>query len=363
MLIHRQLNMFTRRNFLASSALSFTGLATLRLSQSGYADAKHRNPSLRGTKQSRLGLSLSGYADSNPHDGKRLDSELHDSKRPDASKPFRISLNTSTIRTYQLPVERQIELCGAAGFDGIELWVADIQKYLDKGGNLADLAKKLKDNRLILENIIGFAPWASDDEQKRKAGVQQMQQEMEMTARLGGKYIAAPVMGIEKIDRDRLDEYAQRYRQILETGRTAGVTPLLELWGSGALFSLADAVHIALGTEHPDANWLLDFYHLYRGGNSFDSLKLLNVARLPLFHINDYPATPPREQLNDSDRVYPGDGICPFQTILPFLFKSGFSGGFSVELFNDGYCKQQTPEQMLAVTLAKTTQLIKKHIL
>ena len=284
-------------------------------------------------------------------------------KQDKPEKSVRVSLNTATIRTYQLPVEQQIEVCGAAGFDGIELWVSDIQDYCDKGGSLAGLAQKLKDNRLLLENIIGFAPWITDDEPKRKEGQLQMRQEMEMTALLGGKYIAAPVMGIKRIERERLDAYGLRYRQILEIGRSTGVTPLLELWGSGALFSLADATHIALNTEHPDANLLLDFYHLYRGGNSFDSLQLVNVARLPLFHINDYPASPPREQLNDSDRVYPGDGICPFQTILPFLFKSGFCGGFSVELFNEGYCTNQTVEQMLAITLEKTKQLIKKNVL
>ena len=281
----------------------------------------------------------------------------------DAEKSFRISLNTATIRTYKFPIEKQIELCGAAGFDGIELWVSDIQDYLFKGGSLADLARKLKDNRLLLENIIGFAPWMTDDESKRKEGQSLMKREMEMTALLGGKFIAAPVMGIHRIDREKLTEYGQRYRQILEIGRATGVIPLLELWGSGALFNLADATHIALEAAHPDANLLLDFYHLYRGGNSFDSLQLLNVARLPLFHINDYPASPSREQLNDSDRVYPGDGICPFQTILPFLFRSGFKGGFSVELFNEGYCKQHTPEQMLAVTIEKTRQLIKKNLL
>ena len=282
-------------------------------------------------------------------------------KASSTEKPFRVSLNTSTIRTYQFPIEKQIEVCGAAGFDGIELWVSDIQKYLDKGGKLADLAKKLKDNRLVLENIIGFAPWISEDEQQRKAGQLQMQREMEMTAQLGGKYIAAPVMEIKRIDRERLEEYAQHYRHILETGKSVGVVPLLELWGAGALYSIADAVHIAIGTGHPDANLLLDFYHIFRGGNSFDSMKLINIARLPLFHINDYPDAPAREQLNDSHRVYPGDGICPFPTILPFLFKSGFHGGFSVELFNDSYCKQNTAEQMLTVTLEKTKSLLNKY--
>jgi len=309
--------MLTRRKFIETSALAMAGLTA--------------GLSLTGCKASMLG------------------------KR---ERQFRVSLNTSTIRTYQLPVEKQIDVCGAAGFDGIELWVSDIEKYLSQGGSLSDLEKKLKDNRLVLENIIGFAPWSSDDEHKRQEGLLQMKKEMEMTAKLGGKYIAAPVQGIAQIDREKMGEYAQRYRDILDIGTTTGVIPLLELWGSSVLFNLADATHIALGTGHPDANLLLDFYHLFRGGNSFDSLHLLNVSRLPVIHINDYPAIPPRTQLKDSDRVYPGDGICPFNTILPFLFKSGFCGGFSVELFNEGYCKQNTPEQMLAITLEKTKQLI-----
>ena len=312
--------MLTRRKFLETTALATAGISA--------------------------GVALSGCNDKNEVSPKIQ---------------VRISLNTSTIRPYQLPVEQQIEVCGAAGFDGIELWISDIQKYLDSGGSLSDLAQKLKDNRLVLENIIGFAQWMSDDEQRRHAGQLQMKQEMEWTAQLGGNYIAAPVMGVKQIDRGKFEEYAQYYRHILETGQAMGVVPLLELWGPGVLHNLADAMHIALGTQHPDARLLLDFYHLYRGGNSFNSLHLLNIAQLPLFHINDYPVLPIREQLKDSDRVYPGDGICPFHTILPFLFSSGFCGGFSVELFNDSYCEGKTVEEMLAVTLEKTKQLIETN--
>ena len=272
--------------------------------------------------------------------------------------PFRISLNVSTIRTYKLPVEQQIEVCGAAGFDGIELWTSDIQAYTGKGGSLSDLAAKLKSHHLILENIIGFAPWAADDPGKRDEGFLQMQREMEITAALGGKYIAAPVSGINRFERSRLDEYAQRYLRIIEAGKKLGVTPLLELWGSGVISKLADAAYLAIATGHPDANLLLDFYHLYRGGNSFDSLNLINLAKLPVFHINDYPVDPPREQLKDSDRVYPGDGICPFNTLIPLFYKSGFRGAFSVELFNEGYCQNNTVAQVLATTIEKTRRVI-----
>ena len=191
--------------------------------------------------------------------------------------PFRISLNVSTIRPYRLSVERQIEVCGKAGFDGIELWMSDIQAYIDSGGSLVDLAAKIKNNRLVLDNIIGFTQWAVDDQNRRDAGLQQMKREMEITAALGGKYIAAPMSGVNRLS-SSLDDYAQRFLLVIEAGKSLGVTPLLELWGSGALCKLADAAHIAIATGHPDANLLLDFYHLYRGGNSFDSLKMINVT-------------------------------------------------------------------------------------
>jgi len=275
------------------------------------------------------------------------------------TSPFRISLNVSTIRTYKLPVDRQIDVCGAAGFDGIELWMSDIQEYRNKGGSFSDLTAKLKNNSLVLENIIGFAQWSADDPDKRNEGVKQMQHEMEITAVLGGKHIAAPVMGISQFDRSRSDEYAERFLRIIEAGKVIGVTPLLEIWGPGTLSKLADAVHMTIATGHPDANLLLDFYHLYRGGNSFDSLNLIDVARLPVFHMNDYPAAPPREQIKDSDRIYPGDGICPFDKLIPLLYKGGFRGSFSVELFNEGYCRNNTVEQVLATTLEKTRGVLK----
>ena len=284
--------------------------------------------------------------------------ETGTAKAKPTAAPFRISLNVSTIRPYRLTVDKQIEVCGKAGFDGIELWMSDIQTYLESGGKLTDLAARLKNNNLVLENMIGFTQWAVDDPTRRDAGVQQMQREMEITAALGGKYIAAPMSGVNQWDGSRLGDYAERFLRIIEAGKAIGITPLLELWGAGALSKLADAAHITIATGHPDANLLLDFYHLYRGGNSFDSLHQINVAKLPVFHMNDYPSNPPREQLNDRDRVYPGDGVCPFQTVIPLLYQGGFRGAFSVELFNEGYCQNNTVEQVLATTLEKTRKVI-----
>lgn len=273
-------------------------------------------------------------------------------------RQFRISLNVSTLSGYKLPVDQQIRLCKEAGFEGVELWTRDVEAWVAKGGTYQDIGKQLRDSSLLLENMIGFAPWFADDPRKREDGLAQMRHDMEMTAALGGKYIAAPAQGTREFDRTRLPEYARRYRAILEIGDEVGVTPILELWGAGVLSQLSDTTAIALATGHPKASMLLDFYHLYRGGNNFDSLRLVNGRALPVFHINDYPELPLRTELKDSDRVFPGDGICPFDKVLPLLVDSGFQGALSVELFNKRYWETMDVKDVLRMSFEKTAQVI-----
>jgi len=273
-------------------------------------------------------------------------------------RPFRISMNVSTVRGFKLSVEEQIDLVAEAGFDGIELWISDVENYIADGGTPESLAQLVKNNGLLLENMIGFSTWIADDKHKQEDGRVKMQQDMELTARLGGKYIAAPVQGISSIDPTKLQEYSDRFLQILRIGDKTGVTPVLELWGGGVLNQLSDAAAIAIGSNHPKATLLLDFYHLYRGGNSYESLRLINGAALPVFHINDYPSYPVRTALKDADRVFPGDGICPFNEVLPLLFETGFRGGLSVELFNKEYWETMDVKTVLRMSYEKTVRVI-----
>lgn len=276
--------------------------------------------------------------------------------------PVRISLNTSTLLHYKLDVDVQIDMVADAGFDGVELWMRDVKSYLEKGGSSESLKEKLKARNLILENMIGFSKWISDDPEERKKAIDLLGEEMKITADLGGKYIAATVQGIEFLDRNKYDEYAERYNAILMLGDEIGVTPVLELWGMGALNKVADCAQIVIATGHPKATMLLDFYHVYRGGNDWDTLDVLNGKRLPVIHINDYPSSPSYELLKDSDRVLPGEGICPFDEVIPKLCNAGFKGGFSVELFNKGYWETMDAQTMLQNSYEKTYEVVARAL-
>lgn len=192
--------------------------------------------------------------------------------------------------------------------------------------------------------------------------MEQLREEMMIIAQMGGKFIAAPVQGIESLDRNKYDDYAERYNAILNLGDETGVTPILELWGMGALNKVSDCAQIAIATGHPKATMLLDFYHVYRGGNDWDTVDLLNGNRLPVIHINDYPSSPSYELLKDSDRVLPGEGVCPFNELIPKLYNAGFRGGFSVEIFNKEYWETMDAETILKNSYEKTYTVVEKAL-
>lgn len=289
-------------------------------------------------------------------------SQSHHTIEPKKKLPFRISLNTSTLLHYKLDVDAQIDMVADAGFDGIELWMSDVKAYLAKGGSLETLKEKLQSRQLVLEDMIGFAKWCSDDPKERKAAIDQLREEMNITAGLGGKYIAAPIMGLETLECPKFNDYVERYNAILLLGDETGVTPLLELWGMGALHRLADCAQIVISTGHPKATILLDFYHIYRGGNDWDTVDCLNGKRLPVIHMNDYPSSPARELLKDSDRTFPGEGICDFGHAIPKLYDAGFRGGFSVELFNKGYWETMDAKTILKNSYEKTYEVVEKAL-
>lgn len=268
------------------------------------------------------------------------------SKEP-AEMPVRFALNMSTIRGQELPIDQQIEVAAKAGYDGIEPWIRDLENYVKSGGDLDDLRKRIADAGMTVDSAIGFAKWIVEDDAERQAGLEQARADMKLVKAIGGSRIAAPPVGANRPDSPQpaLPDIAVRYRKLLEIGAEEGVIPQLELWGPSATLSkLSELAYVASGAGHPDACVLPDFYHIYKGGNDFAGLGMIEASRMHCFHMNDYPADPPLSEIGDKHRVFPGDGICPLPTIIRQLIHNGFAGAFSLELFNPEYWKRDALE-------------------
>jgi 2-keto-myo-inositol isomerase len=303
-------------------------------------------------------------AQTNPAEGPATRPSSGPATRP-GSEPFGYCLNASTINWAggsSGNVIEQFEIAAKAGFGAVEPWVRDLEAYEKKGGSVPDLAKRVHELGLEIPSAIGFAHWIVDDDADRAKGLEQMKRDMDLVARVGGKRIAAPPIGANDANAPTLDlrNVTERYRTLLELGDQTGVVPELEIWGpSKNLSRLGEGAQVAIDAGHPKACILADVYHMYKGGSRFEGLALLSGTSMHCLHVNDYPADPPRERINDANRVYPGDGIAPLNLIFHTLRHIGYTGWLSLELFNRDYWKQ-SPQKVAQTGIEKLRASVRR---
>ena len=275
---------------------------------------------------------------------------------------FIFCLNAATLRGHKLGLVAELELAAKVGYTAVEPWVDSIHGHAKEGGSLKDLGKRIRDLGLTVESAIGFPQFIVDDDALRAKGMEQAKTDMDAVAQIGGKRLAAPPAGATKEAGLDLRKAAERYRALLDLGDQMGVVPELEVWGfSQNIRRLSDAMFVALETRHPKACVLPDVFHLHKGGSDFEGLKLLSGEALQVIHMNDYPAEPGPDKIDDSFRVYPGDGVAPFTQILRALHKNGGHTVLSLELFNREYWKQDA-ETVARTGLGKMKAVVAKAL-
>ena len=271
----------------------------------------------------------------------------------------KFAMNASTLRGYKLSLAEQVKAVAEAGFAGFEPWMADI-RAAKAAGALGVVRRIARDGGVSFVNGIAFGQWVHPDPEKRAAGLEETKRDMALLAELGCPRIAASMFGVQKQGSPILkaEDIAERYAAVLDLGKEMGVKPLLEYWGHSVnLPRLEDALAVLKILGRPDAAVLADVYHTYRGGGSFEAFRSLSPDILPVLHMNDYPANPPRAKLVDADRVWPGDGIAPWPEIFAALDSAKTSPWLSIELFNPSYWRT-TPVETARTGIEKMAALV-----
>lgn len=252
------------------------------------------------------------------------------------NKLYKLSLNTSTIAPFKLGVKDQIKVAMESGYTGIELWIKDIQVYMEEGGKLRELRDYTRDCNVEVVNGIAFARWSDSDRKTRLDALEQAKREMQLLMELDCKAIAAPPIGdVEGMSKDQI---ASNFSELCSTALKFGIEPYLEVWGQAPVLNrLSDAMYILLQSGAQNGKLLLDIYHLFKGGSDYRGLKLLNGNSIGIFHVNDYPYGLSRETALDKDRVFTGDGCAPVKEIFSLLKDIGYQGYMSLELFKEEY--------------------------
>jgi 4-hydroxyphenylpyruvate dioxygenase len=154
-----------------------------------------------------------------------------------------------------------------------------------------------------------------------------------MFATLGLTRIYSPTATTEKFKEDDYKAGATNMREVAEIARQFQMTAMAEAVRASTFIStLPTLLKMTRAAAHPNIAPLLDCYHFWSGSNRLEDLDLIRQGEIGHVHFQDVPDMP-RELLDNTTRVIPGDGISPLTRILRKLSEKGYAGPLSVELF------------------------------
>jgi 2-keto-myo-inositol isomerase len=244
---------------------------------------------------------------------------------------MRLCLNAITIK--QADLMTKIEAAAAAGFEGIGLWHDDVTHNVEGGTSLDAISDALQANGLIVPEMCYVAGWTCASGKELDDALSLADQRFEQASELGCDCVIAPAISSV----GDLDRAAEDYARLCGIAEKYGITPAVEFIGMAQHFrDIAAAWEIVKRADHPLGSILLDTFHFYRGSSRIEDLRQIPGDKIALVHINDC-VDKPLDQLADTDRVMPGDGVLPLPDILCALKAVGFEGHLSLELFADKY--------------------------
>jgi len=239
-----------------------------------------------------------------------------------------IHQNTSAAAGYR----RSLEGWSRAGIKYVELTAALLDEFL-KTDSLAAARRVLTDLGLTpVSSACGVGGlWEPNPD--RAASLENFKKRCEMFATLGLTHIYAPTTTTQKFTQDDYKVGASNMREVGEAAKQFGMTAMVEAVRASTFVStLTTLLTMTREAAHPNLAPLLDCYHFWSGLNKLEDLDLIRPREIGHVHFQDVPNMP-RELLDNTTRLIPGDGISPLTQILRKLSDKGYAGPLSVELF------------------------------
>lgn len=172
---------------------------------------------------------------------------------------------------------------------------------------------------------------------ERATALDQFKARCETWAELGIPIIYATTITTVKPAADDYKTAVDRVREVGEIAAQFKLTALFEFTRNSTFAStLPTMLAITRGTGLANVGPLFDCYHFWSGYNKLEDLDQVRPGEIKHVHFQDVQDVP-REMLDMSTRVPPGDGVTPLVPILRKLAEKGYAGPLSIELLAPKY--------------------------
>src|SRR5699024_1466786 len=255
---------------------------------------------------------------------------------------MRLGLNGST--TDQCNLQEDLIVAETAGFDIVEPRTYKINTFLETN-TVEDLNNLFEDSNVkpYAINAIEFFNLKTTKEEEEKV-FQETEYWCKIAKTIGCPYVIAVPSEMNKemkeseIKRDTIEMLLQ----MSDIASEYNVNLALEFIGfnSFSIRNLSLANEIVEAVNRSNIGLVIDTYHFYLGNSSVESIEEVNKDNIFIFHINDAENLP-KKDLIEANRIFPGLGVIPLDSIGEALHKIGYKEMTSLELFRPEYWKME----------------------
>jgi sugar phosphate isomerase/epimerase len=250
-----------------------------------------------------------------------------------------------------------IRVAREAGYDGIELWIPKLKRYLEAGFSAAEAAASLGPLQVTMLDTI--LPVEAADAATRARVIDDCSRMAEVAAVL--RCPALQVVALDHFDTD--DWPAQRrtlvasLNELADIAHARGVRLALEPVTFSRFRSLSQALEVIDAVGSSRIGLCLDTWHLWTSGTPWEEVAALDRDLIVCVHISDtHPKT--GAGWRDEDRTaLPGDGILPLPLGIEAIRATGYDGVWSVEMLSRRHWEWD-PEVLAAELLSRARALL-----
>src|SRR5437867_7787684 len=232
------------------------------------------------------------------------------------------------------PTQRVLKIARATGYAGVE---ARAERLLTDPAEVRATAEAARPNDVLTVNGVALSVRA-DGRMDRPLLEADLGLRLRICAALVSPYLPAiPPRAPGLATRKAIPGTRDALERARDRADALGIRIAFEFLGFGdcPINTPAIAAETVDGIDGIDL--VLDSCHWHASGSQ--PLDSFPVDRLVLVHLNDAPDKPPRE-IEDADRVLPGEGVIRLKDLVRDLAARGYGGPWSLETFNPHYWKE-----------------------
>lgn len=237
----------------------------------------------------------------------------------------------------KVDVDTYLRASADAGFDAVSLRPAQLTQWVDEGGTLDQLRRRLEGHGLALaelDPVMAWAPGARVD----PPHAARTEAVLDMAEALHAHAVSALVAPGHALDlvADR-EATIEAFGALCDAAARRGVVVQLEFFGWSALHTLGDALRIVQGAGRPNGGVLVDNWHHARRGGTVADVDAVDPALIVAVQVSDGPQAASGDDLAADNRLrcWPGEGDLHPEAVVGSLRARGWHGPVGVEVFGD----------------------------